>query len=78
MDNINKIIFNYPTSIVESLLKNSDLIRLAVSSAHEYGWMKEIEKFYEQTYIFKPPMSSRPERDVIAKNIECLLGLDLE
>jgi len=77
LDTINRIIFEYPTYAVESL-KNSDLIGLVVSSAHEYGWMEEIEKFYEQTYIFKPPMSNRPERDAIAKNIECLLDLDLD
>lgn len=65
-----KLIFKEPIYLAKGY--TGKLLQCVVSIAYSYGWMDGFENYYKNNYEFKVGMSSVPEKDFIAKNIEYL------
>lgn len=53
----------------------SKILKMIVQIAYNYGWMDEIDEYYDKHYAFKVPMLIAPKQDSISRNIEYIREL---
>jgi hypothetical protein len=70
---LNKYVYEKPTYLMQAY--PSKLLSMIVQIAYSYGWMDEIDEYYDKYYAFKSPMLIAPKQDFISRNIEYLREL---